>query len=288
MMELHVGRGTDRGAMTVFPVWGATLAGPHGYGLNTATVTFSEREDGPAVGSLVATNTGVAPVLMLEGQLLEGGWQNRMLVRSMLLAAGQSSELEVVCVEAGRWDGGLTHRSTGRRASMRVRNVDGQQVNRQEEVWRRVSEYDARFGGNDTSSFAAHTDRAAGDVDRLIEGLEPLAGQIGFVIGIAGQPVMLEVFDNPVTLRRQFDAIIRAAAFDALAAVPDQTPARRAIRFVDRAAQVGLRPIASAGAGVTVAGSSGYATLTGLDWERQLVHLKAANRRHPLNAMCGV
>lgn len=287
LMEFHIGRGTDRGALTVFPVWGGD-AGPRGYSLDTATVAFSERPDGPAVGSLVASNPGGAPLLMLEGQLLEGGWQNRMLTRSVLVPAGQSLDLDVVCVEQGRWDGAAGHRSTGRRASMRVRNVDVGRVDRQGEVWRRVAEYDARYGANATSSFAVHADRAAADVDRLVAGIRPLPGQVGVVIGIAGQPVMLEAFDSPTTLRRQFDAIIRAAGFDALDAVPERTPARRAIRFVDRAAQVGREPVARAGAGVTVAGSSPYASVTGLSWRTRLVHLKAANPRHGLNALCGV
>lgn len=288
MMEFHIGRGTNRGALTVFPVWG-TYDGPRGYSLTTANAAFSERRAGGAeVASLTAANPNSSPMLLLEGALLEGGWQNRMLTRSVLVPPRQSLDVEVVCVEQGRWGGASGHRSTGRRASMRVRNVNEQQGNRQGEVWRRVSEYDARFGANATDSFAVHADRAAPQVERLVEGLRPLPGQVGVVIGLGGQPVMLEAFDNPTTLRREFDAIIRAAAFDALDVAPERTPARRAFRFVDRMAQVALDPVAPAGMGVTVGGSSPYATLTGLDWDARLVHLKAANPRHPVNSLVGV
>ena len=48
---------------------------------------------------------------------------------------------------------------------------------------------------------------------------------------------ILETFDSPTTLRREFDAIISAAGLDALGVAPGRTPARRAIRFVDRAIQ---------------------------------------------------
>lgn len=89
-MELHVGRGTDRGALTVFPLWGA-YAGPRGYSLKTSVATLAERPDGPTVGSLVATNPGDQPLLMLEGHVLEGGWQNRMLTRSVLVPARHSA-----------------------------------------------------------------------------------------------------------------------------------------------------------------------------------------------------
>ena len=83
MMELHVGRGTDRGALTVFPVW-ASEGGSGGYRCDLAAAEIAEQADGPAVDSLAVSNAGSLPLLMLEGQLVEGGWQNRMLTRSVL------------------------------------------------------------------------------------------------------------------------------------------------------------------------------------------------------------
>jgi hypothetical protein len=284
MIELHIGRGTDRDSVSLFPVWG-TYAGQRGYVTDTTAVSLSERPDGAAVESLQATNAGTSPVLMLEGQLLEGGLQNRMLVRSMLLPSRNSVPLDVVCVEQGRWGGKSGHRSSGRRASMRVRTLDEPRADRQATVWQRVAECDARYGANATSSFAVHAERAADEVDRLVAGLRPLPGQIGVVIGIAGQPVMLEAFDSPATLHKEFDAIIRAAAFDAVDGPPQRTPARRVIRFVDRAAKVEMSPVAPAGAGVTVTGSSPYAGVNGLRWRKRLLHLTFANPRHQLNAM---
>jgi hypothetical protein len=281
-MELHVGRGTDREGLTIFPLW-AAYAGPRRYSLDLAKVELSEREDGPVVGSLLAANRGDKPVLMLEGQLLEGGWQNRMLTRSVIVPAGESVDLDVVCVEQGRWRGQERHRARGRRGSLRVRNVDHTGEWNQTEVWRRVSEYDARLGASPTSSFADHADKAAGHVARLTRGLKPLPGQVGIVIGIAGHPVMAEVFDSSSTLHRQFDSIVAAAALDALGAPPVRTPARRAIRFVDRATAVDQLPLAPAGAGVTVRGESEYAAVTALAWGQRVVHHRAVNQRHPLN-----
>lgn len=284
MTQLHVGRGTSRGPLTVFPLWGE-YGGPRAYSLNAAAATLTESQASPAIATLVAVNGGERQLLLLEGQLLEGGWQNRMLRRSVLVPARGSVELEVVCVEAGRWHGGARHRTSGRRASMRVRNIDGAalRAGEQGEVWRRVSEYEVRFGANATSSFAEHAERGARAVRELVEGLRPLPGQIGVLIGIAGQPVMLEAFDSPVTLQRQFASIIQAAGLDALGQEALRTPARRAIRFVDRVALVRATPVAPAGAGTTVRGASGYAAVTGLAWRRHLVHLTASNIRHALN-----
>ncbi|MFW5471620.1 ARPP-1 family domain-containing protein [Knoellia sp. CPCC 206435] len=285
MDRLHVGRGTTRGALSVFPIWGE-YDRPKAYTLCADTVMLSELTDGPRVERLMALNGGERPVLFLEGQLLEGGWQNRMLCRSVLVPARTRLPLEVACVEAHRWNGTDRHQLSGRRASMRVRNTSGSTPasQTQHEVWQRISEYDAQFGVNETSSLTEHTVRATKAVDELVDRIEPLPGQTGVLIGISGQPVMLEAFDSPTTLRHQFRSIVRAAGLDALDQRPEPTPARRAFRFVDRATLVSAAPTAPAGAGTTVHGRSQYAVVTGLAWRRHLVHLSVINPRHTLNA----
>lgn len=281
MEKLHVGSGTSRGALTVFPVWGET-AGARGYSVNPRTVVVAEQPTGQDVSTLAATNLGTRPVLMLEGQVLEGGWQNRLLGRSVLVPARSSVDLDVVCVEAGRWGGEDEHRSNGRRASLRVRGALRSGQDRQGEVWRRVAEYDERYGANDTASFVEHSERAVMDVDRIVEGLRPLPGQVGVVLGVAGQPVLAEVFDSPATLAGEFRSLLRAAALDAVGHEDQTTPSRRARRFVDRLARVERRAFAAAGAGTTLVGADQYASVSALAWRRRDVHLVATNPRHPL------
>jgi hypothetical protein len=150
-------------------------------------------------------------------------------------------------------------------------------------VWSRVSEYESRYGANDTASFVSHADQAAAEIDRLVEGFRPLLGQVGVVIGIAGQPVMLEVFDSASTLARQFASIVRAAALDALGQEPLATPSRRARRFVERASRVPRTAVAPAGVGTTLTGADVYASVSALAWRRRDVHLVATNPRHTLS-----
>lgn len=281
MGKLHVGSGTVRGALTVFPVWSEQDAA-RGYGVNAGQLLVAEKP-GPAVSTLTATNQGSKPALLLEGQLLEGGWQNRVIGRSVLVPAGGSLALDVFCVEGGRWGGGAGHRSNGRRASLRVRSALRSDQDQQGEVWRRVAEYDARYGANDTASFVEHTRRAEGDVEHLVAGLRPFPGQVGVVLGIAGQPVLAEVFDSPATLAAQFPSLMDAAALDAVGQPEEVTPSRRARRFVDRLSRVQRTAIAPAGVGTTVVGGDDHATVSALAWRRRDVHMVATNPRHPLN-----
>lgn len=280
MQRLHVGSGAQRGALTVFPVWGE-YAGGRGYTTRIDQARFAEQGEGPMVGSLSVANLAEKPMLMLEGQVLEGGWQNRMLTRTVLVPATAELVVEVVCVEAGRWGGGRLHQTRNRRASNRVRS--GLRAgDRQQEVWRRVSEYDHRLGRNATSSFTEHADRAEDRVQRLVRGLRPFPGQVGVVVALAGQPVSAEVFDDPYTLGRQFDSIVAAAAMDALWLPSIPTPSRRARRFVERAARVGTDPVMQAGLGLSVAGRDEYAEVAALSWRDHEVHTVAINPRHEL------
>ena len=163
MPQLHVGRGAQVGPLTVFPVWASA---PAPVGLVTgraARVRVAEREGSPVVGELVVTNVGDRTALLVEGELLEGGWQHRVLQHDLVLAAAASMVAPVACVEAGRWHGGGGHARRARRASGSVRAALQvvAPVARQQEVWRRVAGYDAAMGPSATSSFVDHLDRLA-------------------------------------------------------------------------------------------------------------------------------
>jgi len=118
--QFHVGRGATRGALTVFPIW-AEVAHPVSYSMNHSLARIGERPDGPNVGSLTVSNAADIPLLLLEGQLLEGGMQHRMVAQSTLFAAHSELPLDVVCVEqVVIRDGGST---CGRNAERDVNQV---------------------------------------------------------------------------------------------------------------------------------------------------------------------
>jgi hypothetical protein len=55
------------------------------------------------VQALTARNTGKQPVVVLEGDTLVGCKQNRVVARSVILAAGADVIIPVGCMEQGRW-----------------------------------------------------------------------------------------------------------------------------------------------------------------------------------------
>jgi hypothetical protein len=62
----------------------------------------------PSVNQLVLINRGKRPVLLLAGELVSGGKQDRIIAKDRIIAPGTDPlPLDVFCVEHGRWSSGL-------------------------------------------------------------------------------------------------------------------------------------------------------------------------------------
>lgn len=254
--QIHVGVGTQIGPLTVMPVWWAVDPAPGLVTGRQADVVVNECADGPEVAQLVVTNQGAAPALLLEGELLEGGYQDRALVSDLVLASGQTVTAPVVCVERGRWSGVDGHRRRMRRTSVGIRtalrDVHGGQ--RQSRVWSRVESYDRRFGASPTSALVDHLSGQGENtwafdpespferaVD-MLNGLQTLPGQQGVMVGVAGYPVLLEVFADPTGLTEHLRGALVGVLLDAaMLDIPwVATPGRRARRFAEQLSGVSL------------------------------------------------
>jgi hypothetical protein len=293
--QLHIGQATNVGGLSIFPVW---TDAPETPDLTTggADLSVAEREGSPVVGELVLTNPSPKPVLLLAGELFEGGWQHRALNHDVVLAPASRHVASVSCVEAGRWHGTAGQARRARRASVLVRSAQAMSTHheRQGRVWERVSRYDATFGASATSSFVDHLDRAhrpgapkgARTIASDLGSIRPLAGQRGVVVGLGGQPAFLELFPTTTALEQHLPAPLSAVAVDAALVPSVPTPGRRARRLVERMTMLRLSPDVTrdAGAGRLVTGGTAYHSLEGILWRGHLAHATIFNPRHPLLA----
>lgn len=283
--RLHVGAGTTVHSLTVFPVWveGPSVRGLHWSG---SRLSISELDDGPSVSQLKVTNGSSRPAVLLEGDLVEGGWQNRMLAVSALIPAGASSLVPARCVEQGRWDGQARHQAAGQRATYSVRaarrTTDG--LLDQGDVWQRIGRFEELHGRTPSASLTDHLRRLATPRMPVLE------GQRGVIIGIGGQVVAAEIFGRYHGLVSRWHGIIAAAWLDARRAPSIATPAEQARAFVRRIGPVPLRPADGAGPGLQLVARRGPLTLHGLVHDAgsaaasqasALLHLSALDTAHP-------
>jgi hypothetical protein len=62
---------------------------------------------GPAVNQLVLVNRGKRPLILLAGELVSGGKQDRVIAKDRIVPpGGEPLPLDVFCVEHGRWSAG--------------------------------------------------------------------------------------------------------------------------------------------------------------------------------------
>ncbi|MCB1266383.1 MAG: hypothetical protein KDB56_17735, partial [Mycobacterium sp.] len=198
---LHVGKGTRYGALTLFPVW-AEGGAATGLKWDLDGLNVGEQRDGGRVDSLAAANPGRKPMVLIEGDLLEGGWQTRMVARSTIIGPGEAADIAALCVEQRRWETNAErgHRTAGRRVSAPLRAARDRAYRRgtdpQHAVWHDIASRYETLAPTSTSSFADHLDRVAGQrLRRTGRPLpaKPLAGQRGVIVGIGGRVLSMEL-----------------------------------------------------------------------------------------------
>jgi hypothetical protein len=94
---------------------------------------------GPSVNQLVLINRGKRPLLLLAGELVSGGKQDRIIGKDRIVpVGGEPLPLDVFCVEHGRWSTGsqFTAAKTIVHPSVREQAAVNQ---RQDEVWATVA-----------------------------------------------------------------------------------------------------------------------------------------------------
>jgi hypothetical protein len=123
---------------------------------------------GAQVNQLVLVNRGKKPLLLLAGEVVSGGKQDRIIGKDRLVPAGAAPlPLDVFCVEHGRWTGGSDQFVAGKtmvHPSVREKAAIEQD---QSQVWAAVRSPSAGLG----SASAARTGSASG----VISGSAPAA-----------------------------------------------------------------------------------------------------------------
>jgi hypothetical protein len=94
---------------------------------------------GPSVNQLVLINRSKRPLLLLAGELVSGGKQDRIIAKDRIVAPGADPlPLDVFCVEHGRWSSGSQFTSANTMVHPSVREQAALERS-QTQVWASVS-----------------------------------------------------------------------------------------------------------------------------------------------------
>lgn len=180
LASLRVGPPLSHGALHLVPLFGPDLPVQADLLENARHFTLSEVG---RVDTLQAHNQGRRPVLVLEGEAVIGGLQNRIFRSHVLVGASQRVDLPVCCVERGRWG---AHRDI--RAGQHLAPPSVRSGRSQAEVWDQVEGQLTRTRAR-TRTRSMHS--AYARVGKLA--VEPLRGQVGLLALLGERVLCLEV-----------------------------------------------------------------------------------------------
>ena len=198
------------------------------------------RGDGAEVNRLVLINKSDRPLLLLAGEIVTGGKQDRVVGKDRIVPPHSAPvDLSVFCVEPGRW----VHTSSsfgGMKAQMAQPSVrrGAMAEQSQAKVWDEVrSSQRAMVGGvagappaSATTSYATvmKDDRVRHEVDKVAAPLERSYEQmfkqlrerkaVGVVVAVNGRVIWADVFSSTSLIEKYWPKLVRSYAAEAVVA----------------------------------------------------------------------
>ena len=211
---------------------------------------YGSRDDRDAVNTLTVQNKSIDTIFLMEGDIVQGGRQDRILAQDMVVPPRTLRDISVFCVEHGRWayknaESETPIAMTGETAkqyrkiqaftgyynvaSSQVRRVV-QKTNNQQAVWNEVNEVRSTF--NVTSPTQAYTGLESspdytrerdGYLDFFKEKFADSEDIIGVVAVSNGKILGTDIFGHPALFKKQYKALIHSYTAEAMAAEKSST-----------------------------------------------------------------
>lgn len=295
-LGLRVGPPQIAGKLTLFPIF-REGPGPDYVTLAEAqskeTVEITELESGGSVPRLAVKNAGTFPVLIIDGDILLGLKQDRVLNTTILVPAQSTVEIPVSCVEAGRWrprsrtagrsDFSISPGLRAKKLGALIRHVRtfGTFDSDQAAIWGEVDKFARSLGvKSGTRAYSDIEKQRRPEIEERLAQLKPADGQSGVLAAVGGKPVSFDLFDKASTLSGLWQGLVGSYITESLA-----TPAAEASIDVEAATtwirglgkgEASVHP--AVGLGETTLISSAAQDLSALVVEGVPVHIAATDR----------
>ena len=189
-----------------------------------------QRSAGASVNELVLVNDSSKPLLLLAGEVISGGKQNRIIGADVIVPPkGDPMPLTVFCVEHGRWTETRNgFGSAGAIAHPEIRR-EAQANKSQQGVWNSVARAAKEMAADSPSQDYGHVlaspkakaqvDQAAremqSDYERELREQLKGASAVGVVVAINGEIVWSDVFPTADLFRRYWPKLLRSYIMEA-------------------------------------------------------------------------
>jgi hypothetical protein len=237
--------------ITILPVF-HDRAGPEDYlvmseAMESNKLVVREVSESGSVPDLIVENQARTPVLLLDGEEVEGAKQNRVLNSSILVPAESKMKIPVSCTEQGRWrhtskvfadsDVVMPMKSRARKSKSVTHSLFKKKghVSNQGEVWQSVAQMHDQAGTS--SPTGAMKDMYAGLKDRIDNGLGAFPAeenQRGLAVMIDGRVAGMDIVSRAPGYARLHEKLVKSYLVDGLINRKEEKPVENAKAEVER------------------------------------------------------
>ena len=222
---------------------GGRIVHPNAANQSAARQQAVSYTSGASVNELALVNRSGKKLLLLAGEVVVGGKQDRIVQEDRVIPpVSVPVALSVFCVEHGRWTPRAASYTSGGASAARVaaptdapEKFDSlgavahpklrgaaQDKKAQGEVWKEVSENNARLGtanGTDTYQEVYANKKVAGQVEDYVKALEREVlqpGVVGVVVARNGEPVWADIFASQRLFASYWPKLLKSYVVDAM------------------------------------------------------------------------
>lgn len=249
--DILVGRPVNHRNLVVFPLYLRKAADvKEDYAtleeaLSKQQFQVSEKDQEGEVNCVEVSNNSDKPVYILAGQVITGGKQDRVITKDTIIPPGGKKQVEVCCVEQGRWSPHSGEAGTSLKGYNYV-NAQGsikmlaqsKGQHAQGEVWKEVAKTAEKMDAETVSqTYNAVLKKTGASIDKYHEALKSFEKDkviCGFIACVNGKVVTCDLFAAPKLLAKFRDSLLRSYALDALYAGEEKDAPKTGLEAVKK------------------------------------------------------
>ncbi|WP_458455508.1 ARPP-1 family domain-containing protein [Methanobrevibacter sp.] len=167
------------------------------------------------VNTLTVKNNSVTPLLLIDGEEVVGGDQNRIVNSTILVAPKSECNISVSCTEHGRWKYKSEFKSSPHIAdyNTRMSKLMAERSNKpvQSEVWSSINRLERSIEfSSDTQAMSESYDSQRTNHEEFLKEFNIVDGQNGVLIIVNGEIKGFEILLNPEIYSHFHEKIIKS------------------------------------------------------------------------------
>lgn len=188
-----------------------------GFELGLAKVKECEHS---TVNTLIVENNSTTPLLLVDGEEIVGGDQNRIVNSTILISPQSEMKIPVNCTEHGRWGYKHEFKESEYIANYRTRSAKAYAIRDnmdvQTAVWDSIDDLETDRGfSSPTQAMSESYENAKQDLDDIVKSFDVADGQTGIIVIIDGEMKGFELFFNSELYKDYHKKILKSYLIDA-------------------------------------------------------------------------